>query len=867
VAKQSNGLSGRFIHRISAAFDEPLHGFIPPVAITVFLLLIGLYSPAAYSLGTADYADYFGYFLTVFITVVAIMMYFARYRKTLFLQDLFVAAALIQSAVFTTGIVYVLILFNGMAGNSFSYLVLILDDTRILLVILLLYFGLFNARVADFRRSIVHYALVASATMFGILIVVMVVQGRAIESNTFANPSEFYFFNYIALIVIAPLVLFFLLLGRTVNVIRVRNSMLGLSFFVPLLLLATLSYSVSPFNSSYVLYYAHIFGWAGALFPLWGIMLDSRNDSDTSLRFERNIADIGMYRKAYRSGGPKHGWDNFLSACLSTLSDATNGATAFVYEYERGDSWRLLAAAGKDGDLCAQRLTLAPSQADILDGASIVSAPALSRDGQVNDAVRNFGNNFVLSFQRCESTVLLIGISIQNKQPLFNDYMSRLERVSTLLSVDLNSRIDEEKREKMTLRLLALIDVAQSLNNARDKEELYESVCRKITENIGFTYASVWEVEEGKIIRLKAWEWPEEFSSLLSRNITLTPGRGIIGTCVLTKKPYMSNDVSKDPVFLNLDISRVESELAVPILVGDECVAVLDVESASRNAFDRFDYDTLVILSNIMSMSLKNIELYRGLEESERLSEMRANMLVHDIKNLFQSITLNLELLSGKVSQSRQITDADLRLLQNVNAVIAKGNRFVNTVMEIVRIGSKRDVAMQNYSLYSLLNSAVSAVRSSIYPREIEMEVDLDPRAAEIRCSDLVEQVFINLFSNSAKYNENARIRIGVKSFLISEMDRTMVRVEIRDNGTGFSTRDTDSIFERFRKGSKGTGLGLSLVRAIMESSGGTVFVKETSTSGKETGTTFALNFPVGEAALGKLQNDRGAAGLDISAE
>jgi signal transduction histidine kinase len=102
---------------------------------------------------------------------------------------------------------------------------------------------------------------------------------------------------------------------------------------------------------------------------------------------------------------------------------------------------------------------------------------------------------------------------------------------------------------------------------------------------------------------------------------------------------------------------------------------------------------------------------------------------------------------------------------------------------------------------------------------------------------------------------------------LINERNKKMIRVEIRDNGIGLSVRDPDIIFERFRKGSKGTGLGLSLVRAIMESSGGRVSVKETSTSGPETGTTFVLDFPLAERALNRFPNEHDTAVQDISAE
>ena len=79
-------------------------------------------------------------------------------------------------------------------------------------MLLLLYFGLFNARVADIRKSVIYSVFVVSSTVFGILLVALLIYSRAIERSTFAIVSELFVFQDIALLLTASLLLFFMLL-------------------------------------------------------------------------------------------------------------------------------------------------------------------------------------------------------------------------------------------------------------------------------------------------------------------------------------------------------------------------------------------------------------------------------------------------------------------------------------------------------------------------------------------------------------------------------------------------------------------------------------------------------------------------------
>jgi signal transduction histidine kinase len=81
-----------------------------------------------------------------------------------------------------------------------------------------------------------------------------------------------------------------------------------------------------------------------------------------------------------------------------------------------------------------------------------------------------------------------------------------------------------------------------------------------------------------------------------------------------------------------------------------------------------------------------------------------------------------------------------------------------------------------------------------------------------------------------------------------------MVRLAIADSGEGIAPEDLPHIWDRFyradqareRKGAAGLGLGLAIVRAIVESHGGSVEIR----SAVGVGTTVAVLLPVGASPL-----------------
>src|SRR5690606_23114028 len=98
------------------------------------------------------------------------------------------------------------------------------------------------------------------------------------------------------------------------------------------------------------------------------------------------------------------------------------------------------------------------------------------------------------------------------------------------------------------------------------------------------------------------------------------------------------------------------------------------------------------------------------------------------------------------------------------------------------------------------------------------------------------------LVSNAVKF-----IPSGKTVQIRWEMDDENIILRVIDDGPGVPEEHHDRLFERFYRIDKGrtrdvggTGLGLAIVKHIMQSHGGSVVLKKSSTEGSE----FVCTFP-----------------------
>jgi GAF domain-containing protein len=99
-----------------------------------------------------------------------------------------------------------------------------------------------------------------------------------------------------------------------------------------------------------------------------------------------------------------------------------------------------------------------------------------------------------------------------------------------------------------------------------------------------------------------------------------------------TRKPVIVNDVRSDPGWLpNPLLPDTRAELAVPMVVGDELMGVLDVQADHINAFDDEDANIQMTLAAQIATALQNTLSYSSAKSQADL-EMMVNTIGQKIQ-------------------------------------------------------------------------------------------------------------------------------------------------------------------------------------------------------------------------------------------
>src|SRR5205809_4565031 len=118
----------------------------------------------------------------------------------------------------------------------------------------------------------------------------------------------------------------------------------------------------------------------------------------------------------------------------------------------------------------------------------------------------------------------------------------------------------------------------------------------------------------------------------------ISVGEGLVGYAALHKEPVLVADVSEDPRYINV-VPDVRSELAIPMLLKDRCIGVLDLESPELDAFSKRDVEILTLLASQAAVAIENARLY----ETIRANEVRLEKEVRFAQRV-QSALLPLDL-------------------------------------------------------------------------------------------------------------------------------------------------------------------------------------------------------------------------------
>jgi signal transduction histidine kinase/DNA-binding response OmpR family regulator len=427
--------------------------------------------------------------------------------------------------------------------------------------------------------------------------------------------------------------------------------------------------------------------------------------------------------------------------------------------------------------------------------------------------------------------------------PFTHDDLEYLTRFAGQLSIAVANSMafaaERERSEQLALVNTLIREIAGNLS----RERILETAVRRIQEAFRFPVVMIAVPDyETATERAVAAAGPDP--TLLIRD-SYPLYAGITGRALREKRTMIVPDVAEDPDYIRI-VPTTRSEVAIPVLAGDEAVAVLNVESDQPRAFDRAQVITLETLADGIGIILRNAELYQALEQTnvklvelDRLKSEVVNVVAHDFRAPLSGVLGYAELLEWKpdapqgerVEQARAIIRAATHMASLVDKTLK------TTRLETGHFPFEFGIMDLGAVVRSVLARLPEDPR---HPLTVDMPEDPMPCWAD---RDRVAEVLENLLSNAAKYSPN-----GGPLGLAVRVDGETVNVAVSDRGIGIAPSELERLFRPFSRVRspetaeiEGSGLGLYICDRIVRAHGGRVWAE--SKPGE--GSVFSLSLPL----------------------
>ncbi len=243
------------------------------------------------------------------------------------------------------------------------------------------------------------------------------------------------------------------------------------------------------------------------------------------------------------------------------------------------------------------------------------------------------------------------------------------------------------------------------------------------------------------------------------------------------------------------------------------------------------NWHAIIVIRDIterQERELQRQELMRQLESMNKELRDFAFIVSHDLKAPLRAITS----LSTWISQDYgdRLDDDGRQQLDLMIQRVRRMNQLIDGVLEYSRVGRIRETP-EPIDTGKLVSDVLDLIGP---PAHIDVSCETAMPVVVYEPTRLL-QLFQNLISNAIKYNDKEQgiIRIGCE---VSEAE-SEYRFYVSDNGPGIAEKDRERIFLIFqtlqsRDEVESTGIGLTIVKKIVETCGGRVWVDDAPEGG-----------------------------------
>jgi PAS domain S-box-containing protein len=593
---------------------------------------------------------------------------------------------------------------------------------------------------------------------------------------------------------------------------------------------------------------------------------------DMRLREQSELLDLS--REMLRTAGLKER----MQAAVDRASKMLRAAfCAILLPVKDGDEFVFSAAHGWDPDVTKTVKLKAAHGSQTgytIEQREAVRVADFSTEARfdVHPIIKEMG--FVSSvsvpmFQRDKPVGVILLHTLEPRQ-FSDEEVGLLTLIASQAAFAIESSLQYEEVNRKRVNLDALYEASKAITASfrpdralalSDKKLVLDEIIKQAVE--GITPAATLGMiklydAEAKEFSFESVYPPERKAKLLERVTELTAHdaarvddkpKGVVGMAVKEGQPQLIPDVSKCNYYIVGDPDTC-SQLAVPLIIEDRVLGVINVESDKPDAFEQDDVTNLKALAELAVVVIKNSELFNELIETKSVVDASNALALMGMTSSMWRHAINGHAIN--IKNLPTLMRMDIRgwnLGEDQATKMEERFQFIENMSE--KILQKEVIPPLSYestvrveSINGLIRDRVVELWKSEPHSKAEYTLNLANQDLNVRVSPEWCRRALDILIDNAV---SAVKGLNPHMLTISTCKvKNEVHISVSDTGRGIPAEKIENLFKRplgTDERDSGFGVGLLIAKTIVETYKGKISLQETSSHG----TTFIINLPAAD--------------------
>lgn len=231
---------------------------------------------------------------------------------------------------------------------------------------------------------------------------------------------------------------------------------------------------------------------------------------------------------------------------------------------------------------------------------------------------------------------------------------------------------------------------------------------------------------------------------------------------------------------------------------------------------------------------------------TERSRDEFFSIASHELRTPLTAIRWNTFMLLSDKAQAIKLPQRE-KLLTDIHSASVRLVSIVNDFLEVSRLEQKKIlVEKKEFDIEKVIIDSVQNLQEVAAQKGLTLKADISVATTPSVIGDenRTKQVIDNLIGNAIKYTVNGSITLSI------EVNKTHVKVLVKDTGIGISEQNQVRLFKKFqqanedmlaRQNSQSTGLGLYISLLIVNAMGGEICLEKSQLN---MGSVFSFTLP-----------------------